>query len=87
MLCQERGIDSGGHSGRKGRLMPIPRFHPGQVAPVSSTYALVGHYGEATNVALWLDAGAQLPFITVAGEYGPFWYVRVDVAHEDARAA
>jgi hypothetical protein len=67
--------------------MPILRFKPGDIAPASSTYALVGHYGEATNVALWINEGDQLPFITVAGEYGRFWYVRVDVAHEGTRAA
>lgn len=67
--------------------MPILRYQPGSIAPVSSTYAIVGHYGESTDVAQWFDEGERLPPVTVAAHYGPLWYVRVDVAHEDARAA
>lgn len=68
-------------------MCPMVRYEPGGRAPASSTYALVGHYGEATNVALWIDEGDRFPLITVAGEYEPFWYIEVDVAHQGTRAA
>lgn len=67
--------------------MPILRFQPGSIAPVSSTYAIVGHYGESTDVAQWFDKGQRLPVVTAAAAYGPLWYVLVDIAHENARAA
>lgn len=68
-------------------MPPMMRFTPGSIAPVSSTYALVGHYGEATNIALWLDAGERLPTVASAVDFGPLWYVQVDVANESAGIA
>ncbi len=67
--------------------MPILRYKPGDEAPASTTYALVGHYGESTDFVMWLNQGERFPFVTVAADYGPFWYVRVDIAHESTRAA
>jgi hypothetical protein len=67
--------------------MPILRFTPGSTVPNGGLYVLVGHYGEATNVAVWCESGERLPLITVAADIGPFWYVQVDVANEQARVA
>lgn len=67
--------------------MPILRFEPGSAAPNDGFYVLVGHYGEATDVAVWCDSGERLPLVTVAADIGPFWYVQMDVADEQARVA
>ena len=67
--------------------MAILRFSPGSTAPYSGFYVLVGHYGEPTNVAVWCDKGERLPLITVAADVGPFWYVQMDVANEQAGVA
>lgn len=68
-------------------MSPIVRHSPGETSPVSGTYVLVGHYGEATNFAVWCDKGERLPLVTVAADYGPFWFVRVHESDKQARVA
>ena len=65
--------------------MPILRLYPGDEAPWDGQYALVGHYGEATNHSEWRDAGDRLSVITGSGDHGPFWFVFVYEANELAR--
>jgi hypothetical protein len=67
--------------------MAILRHSLGDVAPSEGTYILVGHYGEPTDFAVWLDKGDRLPLVIVAADIGPLWYVQVDVADERPRAA
>jgi hypothetical protein len=67
--------------------MPIIRHAPGEVAPWTGTYALVGHYGECTDLAVLCRAGQRLPVVTVTTDNGPFWFVLVDEANEGTRAA
>ncbi len=67
--------------------MVILRFEPGDKAPVAGMYALLGHYGESTDFAVWCDEGERLPLVTIAADVGPLWYVRVDVANEQAGVA
>lgn len=67
--------------------MPIVRHAPGDTAPVSGTYALVGHFGEWTDFAVLIDAGERLPVVTTTTASGPLWYVNVDVANERSGAA
>lgn len=67
--------------------MSVLRFEPGAKAPASTTYALVGHFGESTDFAVWCDKGEWLPLVSVAADYGPLWYVQVGEAHQGARAA
>lgn len=67
---------------------PILRHMPGERVPRDGIYALVGHYGEATNFAEWFNEGDELPAVTIAAEIGPCWYVRIaDEADEATRAA
>jgi hypothetical protein len=66
--------------------MPIRRYEPGETVPFRGTYALVGHYGEPTEAAVWLDAGDRLPFAMAAIE-GPLWFVLVSISSEKAIAA
>jgi hypothetical protein len=68
-------------------VSPILRHKPGDRAPAEGTYALVGHYGEATNFAVRCLPGERLPVVTIAADFGPLWYVRVDEADEQARVA
>jgi len=67
--------------------MVIHRHEPGEPAPIAGRYALVGHFGEATNLIVVCDEGERLPDITVASDLGPFWFVRVNESHEQARVA
>jgi len=58
--------------------MVIVRHEPGGVAPLDGTYALVGHYGEPTNVLIWRRKGEQLPIATGGdGVVAPGWFVLV----------
>jgi hypothetical protein len=57
--------------------MAIMRHEPGALAPADGTYALVGHYGEATNFAVSCQKGERLPLVVVAGDFGPLWFVRI----------
>lgn len=66
---------------------PILRHEPGEVAPAGGTYALVGHYGEATSYSVRRDKGERLPMVSAISEAGPFWFVLVDETHQTARAA
>jgi hypothetical protein len=68
-------------------VTPILRHTPGEIVPRTGTYALVGHFGESTDFAVWCNEGERLPLVTVAAETGPFWFVHVDESDEPARAA
>jgi hypothetical protein len=68
-------------------MATIVRHQPGDLAPWTGTYVLVGHYGEATDVAVWCARGDRLPLVTIAAAFGPLWFVHVDVADERPRAA
>lgn len=57
--------------------MAIHRHPPGTPAPYAGVYALVGHYGEPTGIAIECAQGARLPLGTVADVPGPFWFIRV----------
>lgn len=67
--------------------MAIHRHEPGEFAPARGTYALVGHYGEATNFAVWCEQGERLPVVAIAADVGPLWFVRVEVLAASIRAA
>jgi hypothetical protein len=67
--------------------MALVRYQPGAVAPRTGEYALVGHYGEATNLSVWRERGEVLPTFTGVGESGPFWFVQVHEANEAAGVA
>jgi len=72
-------------------MTPILRYAPGERAQATDTYALVGHYGEATGIRpVRLDRGQQFPSVEVDADAGPLWYVRLhrDVSlHEAAEVA
>lgn len=57
--------------------MTILRFAPGESAPSAGMYALVGHFGQPTGVAVWCDEGAMLPLAVVAEDIAPLWYHQV----------
>jgi hypothetical protein len=57
------------------------------MAPFRGTYVLVGHYGESTDFAVLSDPGERLPFVTVAADFGPLWFVYIGEANEQARVA
>ena len=67
--------------------MVIVRHYPGDVAPHQGTYALVGHFGERTDVVVQRNAGERLPLMAGPAEHGPFWFVLVEEADEQARVA
>jgi hypothetical protein len=69
--------------------MPILRHSPGDRAPSAGTYALVGHFGEATNFAEWFDEGERFPGPMLVIDPGsePYWFVKVYEANEAARVA
>lgn len=67
--------------------MPVVRHYPGETAPWKGTYALVGHFGEPTSFAVWCEAGERLPVVSVAADYGPFWFVHMSEANEGSAAA
>jgi len=58
--------------------MAIVRHEAGDVVPADGTYALVGHFGEATNFAVWCQKGERLPLAIVSEDLeSPFWFVQV----------
>jgi len=67
--------------------MAIFRLAPGEIAPWDGLYVFVGHYGEATDLAVWCDRGDRLPHIAITADIGPLWYVREDEADELPRTA
>jgi hypothetical protein len=67
-------------------MTTILRLTPGDTAPWTGTYSLVGHYGEPAGIARWFDEGARLPLATAEVEY-PVWYVLVDNADISTQAA
>jgi hypothetical protein len=50
-------------------------------------FALVGHFGEPTGVAVWRDQGEKLPHMTVANDLGPFWFVQIGEEVHESQAA
>jgi hypothetical protein len=66
--------------------MPIRRHLPGEVAPGTGSYALVGHYGEPSGVAVWRDGGERLPLVSADLEH-PLWFFLVDEIMEVAKVA
>lgn len=68
--------------------MAIMRHAPGEPAPFPGTYRLVGHYGEVTTFSAWRERGQPLPtFTDDDSQFGPYWFVLVDEAQENTRAA
>jgi hypothetical protein len=58
--------------------MPVMRYEAGEEVPADGTYALVGHYGEATNFAVRCRKGERLPLAIVSEELEPpLWFVQV----------
>lgn len=58
--------------------MAIVRHEAGDIAPADGTYALVGHYGEATNFAIRCRKGERLPLAIVSEDLEPpLWFVQV----------
>jgi hypothetical protein len=58
--------------------MAIVRHEAGAIAPADGTYALVGHYGEATNFAIRCRKGERLPLAIVSEDLEPpLWFVQV----------
>lgn len=60
--------------------MPIHRHSPGEIAPRSGTYALVGHYGEPLRLTVERIKGDRLPLAIAGKEFGELWWVLVDEA-------
>jgi hypothetical protein len=58
-------------------MVLLQRHEPGEIVSFTTQYALVGHYGEPTMVALWLNAGERLPLATASDVEPPIWYVTV----------
>lgn len=53
--------------------MAILRLSPGDIFPWTDKYALVGHYGDATNISKWQrDASERLPVLAGPAGLGPF---------------
>lgn len=69
--------------------MAILRLAPGERVQIAGTYALVGHFGEATGIApRWFDVGEHLPFQVVSDTaFGPLWYDRIADDHSAAQVA
>jgi hypothetical protein len=58
--------------------MPVVRHEAGAPVPADGTYALVGHYGEATGFAVQCRKGERLPLAIVSEEVEPpLWFVQV----------
>lgn len=58
--------------------MPVMRYEAGEVVPADGTYALVGHYGEATSFAVRCRKGERLPLAIVSEELeSPLWFVQI----------
>lgn len=68
-------------------MPPLLRYEPGEIAPHTGSYNVVGHYGEPVRVALWFDKGDRLPLVAAADVEPPIWYVLADVPSEIAKAA
>jgi hypothetical protein len=70
-------------------MPPIVRHSPGDRAPSAGTYALVGHFGEATSFAEWFEQGERFPSPTLVSDIdiGPLWFVKVYEAQQAARVA
>jgi hypothetical protein len=66
--------------------MVIYRLAPGELAPWSGTYRLVGHYGERTDRAVAVKAGEQLPLIEIEAD-SEMWFVLEDEPGEAVHAA
>lgn len=58
--------------------MTIIRYQAGDEVPADGMYVLVGHYGEASGIAVWRRKGERLP-LTVVSEplASPLWFVRI----------
>jgi hypothetical protein len=67
--------------------MALLRHQPGDIVPRTGTYVLVGHYGEGTDLTVWCQAGQRFPTMVGAADFGPFWFVQVHEANEQARVA
>lgn len=67
--------------------MVLLRLQPGNTAPWTGQYSLVGHYGEGTNFSVWCDAGERLPSVIITSDMGPFWFVLMHEADEQTRVA
>jgi hypothetical protein len=67
--------------------MAILRHVPGERVPIAGTYALVGHFGEATGFAVNCHAGEKLPLVSVTKEFGEPWFVYVGEAIGTKKAA
>lgn len=67
--------------------MAICRCSPGEIVPASGTWALVGHYGEATDFAVVCDKGGRLPLVILTCDIDPVWFVRVDEVSSSTLAA
>ncbi len=70
--------------------MTILRIAPGDRVPSTGTYALVGHFGEATGFVKWFGEGDQFPRlapVAIDTDIAPLWYVKVYEWAQVARAA
>jgi hypothetical protein len=67
--------------------MVIVRLAPGDAAPWTGTYALVGHYGEPTSYSVKRKAGERLPVVELMADIEPVWFVLMDEANQQAGAA
>jgi hypothetical protein len=66
----------------------IVRHEAGEEAPENGTYALVGHFGEATSFAVWCRQGERLPLVIVSEQLAtPLWFVRVSEQSANRLAA
>ncbi len=57
--------------------MVIYRLAPGEIAPWSGSYRLVGHYGERTGRTVDREAGERLPTVEVEDD-AEMWFVLGD---------
>jgi hypothetical protein len=69
--------------------MAILRTKPGELVPSTGTYALVGHFGEATSIAEWFNEGERFPHpsMVIGPDVAPLWWVEVYEANQAARIA
>lgn len=68
-------------------MTPILRHSPGDRVPSDGTYALVGHFGEATSFAEWFNEGEMFPVPTTVIDIEPLWFVKVYEAQQATRVA
>lgn len=58
--------------------MVVVRHEAGEEVRADGIYVLVGHYGEASGVAVWRRKGERLPLVIVSEDLVlPLWFVRV----------